>query len=131
MSARKYKYSDIIFEIKGKIGIIKVFHDIQPGFDSSRSTKLPCLQLNRPKSLNAFGGNLLVNVVTALRELNEHPDTVFTVLTGEGRFFSSGADVMGKVVRLRSIPGDGKLPSWGRVLLGIANRPSPPSPVFS
>lgn len=28
-----------------------------------------------------------------MRELNEHPDTVFTVLTGEGRFFSSGADV--------------------------------------
>lgn len=25
--------------------------------------------------------------------LNEHPDTIFTVLTGEGRFFSAGADV--------------------------------------
>jgi Delta3-Delta2-enoyl-CoA isomerase len=31
----------------------------------------------------------------ALRELNEHPDTIFTVLTGVGRFFSSGADVRG------------------------------------
>jgi len=30
-----------------------------------------------------------------LRELNEHPDTIFTVLTGVGRFFSSGADVRG------------------------------------
>lgn len=29
----------------------------------------------------------------ALRELNEHPETIFTVITGEGRFFSSGADV--------------------------------------
>lgn len=29
----------------------------------------------------------------AIRELNEHPTTVFTVLTGEGRFFSAGADV--------------------------------------
>jgi peroxisomal 3,2-trans-enoyl-CoA isomerase len=27
--------------------------------------------------------------------LNEHPDTIFTVLTGEGRFFSAGADVKG------------------------------------
>jgi peroxisomal 3,2-trans-enoyl-CoA isomerase len=52
-------------------------------------------QLNRPKSLNAFGGRLLLDLVSALRELNEHPDTVFTVLTGEGRFFSSGADVKG------------------------------------
>ncbi|KAK5443513.1 hypothetical protein LTS15_010658 [Exophiala xenobiotica] len=72
----KYKYTDIIFEIKGKIGIIK---------------------LNRPKSLNAFSGRLLLDLVSALRELNEHPDTVFTVLTGEGRFFSSGADVKASV----------------------------------
>ncbi len=34
--------------------------------------------------------------VSAIRELNEHPDTVFTVLTGEGRFFSAGADVRGE-----------------------------------
>lgn len=33
--------------------------------------------------------------MNALRELNEHPDTVFTVLTGTGRFFSSGADMRG------------------------------------
>lgn len=71
-TASKYKYEDIIFEIKGQIGIIK---------------------FNRPKSLNAFGGKLLLDICTALRELDEHPDTVFTVLTGEGRFFSSGADV--------------------------------------
>jgi enoyl-CoA hydratase/carnithine racemase len=69
------KYSDIIFEIVGQIGIIK---------------------FNRPKSLNSFGGKLMVETVTAIRELNEHPDTVFTVLTGEGRFFSAGADVKGR-----------------------------------
>lgn len=66
------KYTDIILEVTGQIGIIK---------------------FNRPKSLNAFGGNLMVDTITALRELNEHPDTVFTVITGEGRFFSAGADV--------------------------------------
>jgi peroxisomal 3,2-trans-enoyl-CoA isomerase len=27
--------------------------------------------------------------------LNDHPDTTFTVLTGEGRFFCAGADVRG------------------------------------
>ncbi|KIW14453.1 hypothetical protein PV08_07237 [Exophiala spinifera] len=74
----KYKYTDIVFEIKGKIGIIK---------------------LNRPKSLNAFGGRLLIDVISALRELNEHPETVFTVITGEGRFFSSGADVKAMLTR--------------------------------
>ncbi|CAN9360253.1 unnamed protein product [Alternaria alternata] len=74
-------YSDIKFEIKGQIGIIK---------------------FNRPKALNSFGGNLIPDVIAALRVLNEHPDTVFTVLTGEGRFFSAGADVKG-------IPGGGEV----------------------
>ena len=46
--------------------------------------------------MNAFGDNLGDEVIAGLRELNEHPDTVFTVLTGKGRFFSSGADVRGK-----------------------------------
>ncbi|PSN70461.1 peroxisomal d3,d2-enoyl-CoA isomeras-like protein [Corynespora cassiicola Philippines] len=66
------EYADIKFEIKGKIGIIK---------------------FNRPKALNSFGGNLIPDTIAALRVLDEHPDTVFTVLTGEGRFFSAGADV--------------------------------------
>ena len=34
--------------------------------------------------------------VDAIRTLNNDPDTCFTVLTGEGRFFSAGADVRGK-----------------------------------
>ncbi|PBP21886.1 peroxisomal d3,d2-enoyl-CoA isomeras-like protein [Diplocarpon rosae] len=65
-------YNDIILEIDGQIGTIK---------------------FNRPKSLNAFGGNMMAETICAIRELNEHPETVFTVLTGEGRFFSAGADV--------------------------------------
>lgn len=65
-----------------------------PGLETTRPAD-NCPQLNRPKSLNAFGGRLLLDLISALRELNEHPDTVFTVLTGEGRFFSSGADVKG------------------------------------
>ena len=54
-------------------------------------------QFNRPKSLNAFGGNMVPETINAIRELNENPNTVFTVLTGEGRFFCAGADVRGKL----------------------------------
>lgn len=61
------KYTDIVFTVSGQIGTIK---------------------LNRPKALNSFGGNLMMDVVTALRELNDHPDTIMTVITGEGRFVS-------------------------------------------
>lgn len=38
---------------------------------------------------------MIPEAIDALRILNEHPDTAFTVLTGEGRFFSAGADVRG------------------------------------
>ncbi|KAJ6790322.1 hypothetical protein PWT90_06399 [Aphanocladium album] len=65
-------YKDIIVEVSGQIGIIK---------------------LNRPKFLNAFGDRMLPEMINAFRELNEHPDTIFTVLTGEGRFFSAGWDM--------------------------------------
>jgi len=71
------KYEDIIVEVKGQIGIIK---------------------FNRPKQLNSFGGKILQETVAAIRDLNEHPETVFTVLTGEGRFFSAGADVKGQSI---------------------------------
>jgi enoyl-CoA hydratase/carnithine racemase len=50
-------------------------------------------QFNRPKSLNAFGGSMIPETIAALRELNDHPETVMTVITGEGRFFAAGADV--------------------------------------
>lgn len=51
------------------------------------------MQFNRPEYLNAYGGRLMPETINAFRELNEHPDTVFTVLTGEGRFFSAGWDI--------------------------------------
>lgn len=38
---------------------------------------------------------MMEETLSAIRELNEHPDTVFTVVTGEGRFFSAGADIKG------------------------------------
>ncbi|KAK3062865.1 hypothetical protein LTS18_003211, partial [Coniosporium uncinatum] len=72
------KYEDIIVEVKGQIGIVK---------------------FNRPKQLNSFGGKILQETVAAIRDLNEHPETVFTVLTGEGRFFSAGADVKAEANR--------------------------------
>jgi peroxisomal 3,2-trans-enoyl-CoA isomerase len=80
-------YMDIKFEIKNRIGIIK---------------------FNRPKSLNSFGGSLIQDVIAALRVLNEHPETIFTVLTGEGRFFSAGADVKGIASNGETFKNDGE-----------------------
>ncbi|RDW60181.1 peroxisomal d3,d2-enoyl-CoA isomeras-like protein [Coleophoma crateriformis] len=62
------KYEDIVVTNQGKIGIIK---------------------LNRPKALNSFGGKMIPEVINAIRELNDDPSTVFTVLTGEGSGLST------------------------------------------
>jgi peroxisomal 3,2-trans-enoyl-CoA isomerase len=80
-------YTDINFEIKNQIGIIK---------------------FNRPKALNSFGGSLIPDIIAALRVLNDHEDTVFTVLTGEGRFFSAGADVKGIASNGETYKNDGE-----------------------
>jgi peroxisomal 3,2-trans-enoyl-CoA isomerase len=87
------KYEDILVEVSGEIGIIKVW--ISSSFFFLRLL-LNALQFNRPKSLNAFGGKMVPETINAIRELNANPNTVFTVLTGEGRFFCSGTDVRGK-----------------------------------
>ena len=86
------KYTDITVTIKDKIGTIKASVWLKRlDVFSSNSYQ----QFNRPNQLNSFGGSLIEDTITALRELDNHPDTVFTVITGEGRFFSAGADVTG------------------------------------
>lgn len=94
------EYKDIVLEITGKIGIIKVRTSTRIG----QREPVNRLQFNRPNALNSFGGKLLSETINALRELNEHPDTIFTVLTGEGRFFSAGADIRGTST-IRNNPG--------------------------
>lgn len=84
----KYSYTDVIVDVKGQIGTIKVSI-----ISELMLAQADASQLNRPKALNSFGGSMEIDIVAALRELDNHPDTVFTVLTGEGRFFSAGADV--------------------------------------
>jgi len=52
-----------------------------------------CPSFRRGKTLNSVGGVMIPELKKALRYLNTHPTSVFTVVTGEGKAFSSGADV--------------------------------------
>jgi peroxisomal 3,2-trans-enoyl-CoA isomerase len=63
---------EITLQIKGRVGIIT---------------------LNRPSKLNAITQQHYYRISCLLRTLASNPDTVITVLTGTGRFFSAGADV--------------------------------------
>jgi 2-(1,2-epoxy-1,2-dihydrophenyl)acetyl-CoA isomerase len=50
--------------------------------------------LNRPERLNAFNTALATEAMDALRVSLEDPETRVVVITGKGRAFSVGADVM-------------------------------------
>jgi enoyl-CoA hydratase/carnithine racemase len=51
------------------------------------------LKLNRPKKLNAINRNLYAGIPTALNNSCDDPKVKITVLTGAGRYFSSGNDL--------------------------------------
>ena len=49
--------------------------------------------LNRPKQLNALSGELMADLVAALRELDEDAEVRAIVLGGSERAFAAGADI--------------------------------------
>lgn len=57
--------------------------------------------LNRPAKLNAFSDELVVALVEALRRFDGDAEARVAVLYGEGRAFSSGADVHQRQLRTR------------------------------
>lgn len=52
------------------------------------------LTLNRPDQLNAFSQALYVALAEALREADEDPEVAVVLLTGTGRAFSAGTDLV-------------------------------------
>ena len=66
------KFECIIFEKEGPIATI---------------------QLNRPKVLNAMNKQMWLDLKTALEEVKNDPEIKALIVTGNGRAFSSGADL--------------------------------------
>lgn len=52
------------------------------------------LTLNRPDHLNAFNQALYIALAEALREADEDPEVAVVLLTGTGRAFSAGTDLL-------------------------------------
>ena len=66
------EYQCIISETQGQVGLVK---------------------LNRPQVLNAMNRQLWIEIQDALEQIKQTPDIKVVVLTGEGRAFSTGADL--------------------------------------
>jgi enoyl-CoA hydratase/carnithine racemase len=64
------------------------------------------LRLNRPDKLNALDRNILDALQSELIQLETRPDISIVVLSGNGRYFSAGADI------LSSPPGTDPSMSW-------------------
>lgn len=54
------------------------------------------ITLNRPEKLNAWTPRMLSELLAAIDEANDHPDTGAVVVTGAGRAFCAGADIGGQ-----------------------------------
>ena len=59
------------------------------------------LTLNRPEKLNAFSDELVVALAEALRRFDGDPSAHLAIIRGNGRAFSSGADVHQRQLRSR------------------------------
>lgn len=58
-----------------------------------KSDRIATIKLNRPKVLNAMNKQLWIDMQTALADAGNDPDIKVLVVTGEGRAFSTGADL--------------------------------------
>ena len=60
----------------------------------SDDNRIRTLTLNRPDVLNAFNEELYLATATALADAGNDPDIAVVLLTGEGRAFSAGNDLV-------------------------------------
>ena len=58
-----------------------------------KSNNIGVIKLNRPNVLNAMNKTLWLEILDALETIDGDPDIKVLVFTGEGRAFSSGADL--------------------------------------
>jgi enoyl-CoA hydratase/carnithine racemase len=65
------------------------------------NNQIATLSLNRPDRLNAFSDELVRHLADALRRFDLDPDAQVAVICGNGRAFSSGADVLQRQLRKR------------------------------
>ncbi len=80
------------------------------------------LTLNRPEALNAFNEALYDATTTALREADEDPTVAVVVLTGAGRAFSAGNDLVEMQARITDPafqPGEYGFPGMIEILTAL------------
>ncbi len=68
-------------------------------YSISGSGQIAVIKLNRPASANSTTPEVYAELVRAFTMAEQDKGTIITYFTGEGRFFSAGADVNGDLRR--------------------------------
>jgi len=90
------------------------------------------ITLNRPEKLNAFSDHLVLELASALRRFDIDDKAHVAILHGEGRAFSSGADVMQRQLRTKEEFGKhGGPQGWGANASDLFTRAVNWKPVIS
>lgn len=63
--------------------------------------RIAVITLNRPEKLNAFNDEMVRDLAAALRRFDIDPEVDVAIIRGNGRAFSSGADVIQRQLRSR------------------------------
>ena len=95
---------------------------------SETAGSVTTITLNRPEKLNAFGGTMREDLLTALRDAENDPHSRVVVITGAGRAFCAGGDIefMAALQKAGDTVAFRKLLDAGRdVVLQIATMPKP------
>lgn len=96
-------YKNIIIEITDKIAILKV---------------------NRPEVLNAVNTETILEIESAMKEFNENKDVRVIIITGEGKSFVSGSDIL-RLAQMDSLQAREYSQIGQRVLAFIENMEKP------
>jgi enoyl-CoA hydratase/carnithine racemase len=65
----------------------------------SRQGRVARIEFNRPDKLNAFNDDMVIRLKQVLREFDTDEDAWVAIMSGEGRAFSAGADVVQRQTR--------------------------------
>jgi enoyl-CoA hydratase/carnithine racemase len=94
--------------------------------------RIATITLNRPEKLNAFSDDSVFQLGAALRRFDIDPDADVAVICGNGRAFSSGADVIQRQLRPREeLVKYGGPQAWGAHATDLLTRATNWKPVIS
>lgn len=89
----KKNYISIVGELIAAAGPAASSAEEEPGLVFESKDHVYWIKLNRPKQYNAITREMYDGIVEALKRAGEDPEVKFVVLTGTGKYFSSGNDL--------------------------------------